>query len=293
MLNVSAVIQQNNTKVYLYMVLMTMVIGLLGHFISMTFNFGLTGTGVFLILAGLYNILAYYFSDWLILRSSHAKPITEEAIPEYTAIVKKLALKAGIPMPKLYVIHEDAINAFATGRNQKKAVVVVTRGLLEKLTPDETAGVIAHELAHIQYNDMFLMAVISVLTGLISIFADIFWFNNLMSQAESRDRSGAIAIIGVILALFAPLASVFVKLAISRKREYNADARGAELTGNPNFLIGALEKIKRDQVPLPRANRAMAHLYIASPFKGGGLEEFMSTHPDIDKRIEALKALMS
>lgn len=290
-MNTSLAIQQNNHKVYIYMMVLTLFIGLLGHFISMFFNFGLTGTGCFLITAGLINFLAYFFSDTLLLRSSHAKILTREMIPDYFDLVEQLTQKAGLKMPRLFLIEEDAINAFATGRNQDKAAVAVTRGLLEKLTPDEISGVVAHELAHVQFNDMRLMAVVSVLAGVISIFADMFWRNNAMSDAQSRDRSGVLAIVGVLLSLLAPITTYLVQLAISRQREYIADARAAEITGNPNFLIQAFEKIKRDQIPMPSVSSASAHLYIANPFKQGSIEILMSTHPDIDDRIARLKSL--
>jgi len=292
-MNIQQSIHKNNQTVMRYMVIMTIVIGVLGHLISSYFHFGLTGTGCFLLLAGLINFFAYFFSDTLVVKSSGAKPITREMIPDYFERVESMVQQAQIPMPKLYFIDEAAMNAFASGRNANKAVVVVTRGLLEKLTLDEVTSVVAHELAHIQFNDMRLMAVVSVLAGLISILADLFWYSNLVNAAQDKDRSGMLTFVGLALALFAPICMLFVKLAISREREFAADAQSAAITGKPLWLVSALEKIKRDQIPLPHVNAATAHLYISNPNKNCWIDTLFSTHPDINERIERLNQIAS
>ena len=285
------IIQKNQTKVFLYMVFMTAFIGILGYFISTYFNFGLTGTGVFLIIAGVIDFIAYFFSDTLVIKSSNAKLIKKETIPEYYDLVKDLCERNNIEIPKLYMIDNNSINAFATGRNKKRAALAVTKGLLEKLSVDEIKGVVGHELSHIEGGDMLLMSVLSILVGFISILADMFWYNSAVNRASSRDNSGVTAIIGIVLSLFAPITATLIKLSVSRTREYSADANGAKICGNPLFLANALSKIKNDRITLPYASKATAHLFFASPFRQDTFEELFSTHPNIDDRIKRLKEM--
>jgi len=282
------IIRQNQAKVFLYMAIMTTIIGVLGYFVSSYFNFGLTGTGIFLIIAGIIDFIAYFFSDTFVIKSSGAKEIKEEQMPEYFKLVRDMCERNKIKMPKLYLINTGAMNAFATGRNKDKAVVAVTRGLLEKLTPEEISGVVGHELSHIENGDMFLMSVLSILAGFISIIADSFWYSG-MGRSSDRDRSGIVALIGLALALLAPITASLIKLAVSRSREYMADAKGAQICGNPLYLASALNKIKNDRIPLPGARQATAHLYISNPFKGDFISKLMSTHPDTDDRIQKLE----
>jgi heat shock protein HtpX len=288
----NAIAKQNTLKVYIYITILTLLITTFGHFLSRSFNLGLTGTGIFLILAGIIDFVAYFFSDKLILRVSGAKPLTYEMAPNYFDLVKELCIQINLPLPKLYLINEDAMNAFATGRDIKHAALAVTRGLLEKLTPEEVKGVVGHELAHIKNLDMRLMAIVSILAGLISILADMYWHSNLVSKASEKDRSGVMNIIGLLLALFAPITAMLIQLAISRQREFVADTDGAHIAGHSQGLISALEKISRDRIPLPTATYATAHLYLSNPFTGGGfLDKMMSTHPPVEERIERLKKL--
>ena len=282
------IIRQNKAKVFLYMAIMTAIIGVLGYYVSNYFNFGLTGTGVFLIIAGIMDFVAYFYSDVFVIKSSGAKEIKEEQMPEYYKLVRNMCERNNIKMPKLYLINTGAMNAFATGRNKDRAVVAVTRGLLEKLTPEEISGVVGHELSHIENGDMFLMSVLSILAGFISILADSFWRGSLMGRSD-RDRSGVIALIGLALAILAPITASLIKLAVSRSREYMADAKGAQICGNPLYLASALNKIKNDGIPLPGAGQATAHLYISNPFKGDFLSNLMSTHPNTDDRIRKLE----
>lgn len=284
MQNISA---QNIVRSYLYMFLLILIAGLLGSVLSNTFHWGLAGTGAFLIIAGIINLISYYFSDTLIIKLSHAKALTRETAPEYYSLVESLVKRAGIPIPKLYYINTDAINAFATGRSPDHAAVVATRGLLEKLTPEEIKGVLAHELSHIKNFDTRLMAVVSILAGLISIFAEIIW----RSQARSSGRNDSgLGAFGAFLALFAPITAFLIQLAVSRKRELVADASGATLSGGGASLASALEKISRDMLPMPQVSRATAHLYITNPFKDSGiLDKLFSTHPPLDERIKILR----
>ena len=282
------IIKKNQSKLFGYMFVTTVILGLLGCFISQVFHFGLTGTGCFLLAAGVIDFIAYYYSDSFIIKSENAIKIEDEQVPEYYELVKNLCDNANIKMPRLYFIDTPAINAFATGRNIDKAVLVVTKGLLEKLNPDEIKGVIGHELAHIESGDMKLMSVLSILSGLICILSDMIWYSGTIDRASSRDQSGVLAIIGLVISLLAPITSVIIKFAVSRNREFVADARGAEIAGNPEFLAKALNKIKHDRIQVPNPSKATAHLYIASPFRGDFIGELFSTHPDIDERINRL-----
>ncbi len=285
--------RRNKIRVYFYMVIMMVILGSLGSFLSSLFHWGLTGTSMFLIAGAAVNLIAYFFSDTLILRGSKAKLLSNAQVPELFSIVESLAFECKIPMPKIYLIDDSSMNAFATGRNPHHAAVAVTRGLLEKLTPEEVKGVIAHELVHIRNWDTLLMTAIAVIAGLISILADVYWRSQIMSKAESKDRSGILSMISLALAVFAPLAALFIQLAISRQREYLADASGATIAKNPAFLASALQKISKDRRPLPGMNAATAHLYFSNPMKQGGLvDKLFATHPPIEERIKRLNELI-
>ena len=283
------IVQRHLWQSYIYMTLVTLFIVLLGSFISNSFHLGLSGTGVFILVAGIINFFAFYYSDRLVLAASQAQNVTKRQAPDLYKIVEKLCRENNLPMPKLYFIDEDAMNAFATGRNEKHAAVVVTRGLLEKLTEKEVESVIAHELSHIKNSDMKIMAVSTMLVGVLSIFADLFWRANMISEATDQDKSGVLSIVSVVLAIFTPISATLIKLAISRKREYAADALGAQMVKTPRYLASALEKISRDQLPLPQASRSTAHLFFSNPFKGEDfIERLVSTHPPIEERIKVL-----
>ena len=289
-----SLIQKNNFKVYLCMAVLTFILGLLGTCISYYLHWGLTGTGAFLIMSGIINFIAYYFSDRIILHISGAKSLTREQSPDLFVMVENLCRENNLPVPKLYLIDEDAMNAFATGRNANHAVVAVTRGLLEKLEINEVRGVVAHELSHIKNGDMRLMAIIAIVAGFISILADMYWQGVNRSKASEKDRSGAVAIVGALLSLFAPLTAMFIQLAISRRREFVADASGAEMTQNPSWLASALRKISMDRRPLPSMSATTAHLYISTPFQSAGwIDHLFSTHPSIEDRIAILNSLES
>jgi heat shock protein HtpX len=283
-------IKEQNLKIYICMALLTFILGTLGTILSYTFGWGLTGTGSFLLLAAVINFFSYFFSHRLILKMSGAKPLERNQVPELFEMVDKLCQKQGLPVPKLYLINDDAMNAFATGRDRKHAVVAVTKGLLEKLNLDEVKGVVAHELTHIQNGDMRLMTIITIVAGFISILADMYWHSMQVSKADSKDRSGILAIIGFILSLVAPLSAMFIQLAISRRREFVADAGSAQMTGEPLSLASALTKIRRDLRPLPSTGVTTAHLYFSNPSKATDVvEKLFSTHPPIEERIRLLE----
>jgi heat shock protein HtpX len=283
------IVQKNMWRSYIYMMLLSSVIILLGYFVSNTFNFGLSGTGVFILIAGIIDFIAYFLSDRLVIASSHAKPLHKEQAPEFYELVARLSKTSNLKQPKLYYINEDAINAFATGRDKNHTAIIVTRGLLEKLTLHEIEGVIGHELSHINNSDTKVMAITTVLVGIISIIADVYWRANLIGKVANKDRTGIMSMITVFLALIAPISATLIKLAISRKREFAADAMGAHLVKNPHYLASALEKISRDQLPLPQATRVTSSLYISNPFKSDDFfDKLFSTHPPIEERIKLL-----
>jgi len=240
------------------------------------------------------NIAGYWFSDKIVLNMAGAKPASREEYFDLWNIVENLSITAGLPMPKVYVINDKAPNAFATGRNAKHAVVAVTSGLLMLLDKSELEGVIAHELTHIQNKDILLQTIVVVLVGFITLLSDFFL---RMSFRGGRDEGGQIRIIGMllglVLSLLAPLIATLLKLAISRKREYMADAGGALLTRYPEGLASALQKISAYPGGLKRANNATAHLFISNPFgpkkkANNFMVSLFSTHPPVEDRIKAL-----
>ncbi len=285
------IIFANRVKVFFYMALITAIIGGAGYYISDMLGYGLMGTGIFLVFAGLLDFVAYFFSDTIVIKSTGAVPIKEEEMPEYYAMVRDMCSRNDIKMPRLYMINTNAMNAFATGRNQDKAVVAVTRGLLAKLTPQEVSGVVGHELSHIANGDMLLMSVISILIGFLSMLAHVFRYNSIMGRMREKDESGISSLIGILLMIAAPIVATLIKLAISRSREYMADAKGAQICGNPQYLANALEKIRNDGLSMPNANEATAHLYFSNPFSGGIFANLLSTHPNINDRINKLEKM--
>lgn len=249
----------------------------------------------------LMSFLSYWHSDKIVLAMTHAKPISFQDNPELYRIVENLCITAGLPAPKIYIINTPALNAFATGRNPKHAVVAVTEGLLSRLDRSELEGVIAHELSHIGNRDMLVSTVVVVLVGFIIIFSDFFmrWsFFGGRSRGRDRGNGNAAAImmlIGIFLAILAPIMAKLIQLAVSRKREFLADASGALLTRYPEGLASALEKISQDEMPMRHAGHAVAHLFIASPFKGeektSWFTRLFMTHPPIKERLQALRGL--
>lgn len=288
----NAIVKENKLRVYICMAVLTFLLGALGTFASHVFHLGLSGTGAFLLLAGMMNLVAYWYSDRLVLRVSGARPLKREQLPQLYELAEDLCRIQQLPMPALYLIQDEGMNAFATGRDPRHAAVAVTKGLVEKLNRDEVKAVLAHELSHVKNYDTRLMAVISVLAGLISIVADIYWRGGIGAKVQERDRSGVLAWIGLALSLFAPLSAMLIQLAISRRRELLADASGASVAGHGAGLISALRKISMDRRPLLHVNPATAHLYFSSPYQVAGLiEKMFATHPPVEERIRQLEAL--
>jgi heat shock protein HtpX len=241
-----------------------------------------------LLIAVGFNLLAYFFSDKLALAASRARPVTEEELPQVYAIVRRLALQKNMPEPRIYIIDSPQPNAFATGRSPKKAAVAVTAGILELLTVDELEGVLAHELAHVSNRDILISSIAAMIAAALTMLARMaFWFGG------GDNRESPLGAIGAIISLVvAPIAAMLIRLAISRTREFQADATGAETTGRPMVLASALEKISAGTARIPmNVNPATAQLFIDNPMKavrGRGMMKLLSTHPPTEERIERL-----
>jgi len=247
---------------------------------------GQTGMLLAIAFAAATNLYAYWNSDRLALASNGAQEVDYDTAPELVQMVADLAHRANLPMPRVYVIHEDQPNAFATGRNPENAAVAVNTGLIAILTREELAGVLAHDLAHIKNRDTLIMTITATLAGALSSIAQ--W-----GMFFGGNRNNGLGMIGTIaLAILAPLAAMLVQMAISRSREYEADRLGAEICGNPAWLAGALAKISGGAAAIPNepaeANPAMAHMFIVNPLTGAGVDNLFSTHPNVENRIAAL-----
>lgn len=255
-------------------------------------NPGILYIAVFLSIA--MNVGSYWYSDKLALMSTGAKPVAKEALPEIYAIVENLAISQGMPMPKVYVIEDPAPNAFATGRDPKHGVVAVTTGLLNMMERAELEGVLAHEMSHIKNRDTLVMTVVVVLLGFVTLLSD-FFLRSMMFGGGNNDRDnklGAVmVVVGIVLAILSPFIAQLIQLAISRKREFLADASGALMTRYPEGLASALTKISAYSQPMRTANDATAHLFISNPFGAKsfkGLHKLFMTHPPVEERVKAL-----
>lgn len=241
------------------------------------------------------SFVSYWWSDKIVLTMSGAKPVSHESNREIYHIVENLCITAGLPMPKIYIIEDSAPNAFATGRDPQHGVICLTTGIIRKLEKAEMEGVIAHELSHIGNRDILLSTVVVVLVGFVTLLAD--WFRHWawLGSKDDDNSSGQARLIFFVVAMFlsilAPIFALLMQLAISRKREFLADASGALLTRYPEGLARALEKISKDTEPLEAANRATAHLYITNPFKGKKVSSLFMTHPPIEDRVAALRGM--
>mgnify|MGYP001579451124 CR=1 FL=1 len=262
---------------------------------------GLGIVGLALIISGFISYGSYYFSDKIVLSISRARPANRKKDFIFYTVSENLAIAAGIPKPKLYIIEDSAPNAFATGRDPAHAVVCATTGLLEKLSRTELEGVIAHELSHIRNYDTRLQSLVAVMVGMVALLGD--WFLRMRWGARRDDRDSGnlgalILVVGLLFAIASPLIAQIIQLAISRRREFMADAGSVDITRQPSGLIGALEKISSDREPLEAANKATAHLYIVNPFKqktGRAVERMSSlfnTHPPVLERIRILKEMV-
>ena len=249
---------------------------------------------IFVIFSVVMNIVSYWYSDKIALSLAKAHPATREKYFDFYTIVENLAITAGLPMPRIYVIEDPSPNAFATGRDKNHAVVAVTTGLLSIMNKTEIEGVVAHEMSHIGNKDMLLSTVAVVLVGFVAIVSDMMIRMTIFGgRRDDREGNGIFMIVGIILAILAPIAATLIQLAISRKREYLADASGALLTRYPEGLASALEKIGQYGRPMQRQSTAIAHLYIANPLGSGAFGKkvgsLFSTHPKVEERIKRLR----
>ena len=290
--------ERNIRKTWLLITLFLIFIIFIGWLFSYLFN-SYWPLIIAVVIALIQSISSYWYSDKIILSLSRAHgPIEKQDNPDLYRIVENLAITAGLPTPKIYIIDDPAINAFTTGRDPQHAIVCVTSGLLEKLEKPEIEGVISHELAHIGNRDILLGSVVVVLVGVISILSDLLLRNLRWAgyrRNEDENEIGIIIlIVGLIMSILAPLAATLLQLAISRRREFLADATGALLTRYPEGLARALEKIKNDPFPLKTANTATSHLFISDPFKQERHSWFYNlwqTHPPIEERIRLLREM--
>ena len=253
---------------------------------------------IFVIFSVGMNIVSYWYSDKIALSMAHASPATREEYFDFYTIVENLAITAGLPMPKIYVIEDGSPNAFATGRDKNHAVIAVTTGLLSIMNKTELEGVIAHEMSHIGNRDMLVSTVAVVLVGFVSIVSDMLIRSTMfggINRDNDREGGGLFMIIGIILSILAPIFATMLQLAISRKREYLADASGALLTRYPEGLASALEKIEQYGKPLQTQSSAIAHLYISNPLGSGNFAKktsnLFSTHPPIEERVKILRSM--
>ncbi|MCX6798989.1 MAG: M48 family metallopeptidase [Candidatus Diapherotrites archaeon] len=292
-------ISANRRMTWLLFVIFFFIIVALGTVISIVME-NLFFVPLFGVIAIIYILISYYRSDSIVTAVSGAKPANESKFRQLYNIVDEMSIAAGIPKPRVYVIEDSAINAFATGRDPKHSIICVTTGAVDRLSREELTGVVGHEMSHIRNQDIKVMTMAAILVGLTVLLSDLILRMFLYggSGGNSREgKGGAIFIIaivvGVILAILTPIIAQIINFAISRKREYLADASGAELTRYPPGLASALRKIADDKEPLEAANKATAHLYIANPLKGQKLwmQSLFDTHPPIESRIQKLLSM--
>ncbi len=293
-------ISSNKTKTWFIIILFIAFITTIVYAYAKASGEGaLSYAGFALIISGIMSFGSYFYSDKLILGMSGARQISMKDNPLVYRTVENLCIAEGLPMPRIYIIQDSAPNAFATGRDPKNAVVCVTTGLLEKLNKVELEGVIAHELSHIKNFDIRLMSIIVILVGFVALLADIFmrslWYGGRRQSRGRGNGQSIFLLIGIILALLSPLIATLIQLAVSRKREFLADAAGVLITRYPEGLASALEKIGKDKEALEVANNATAHLYISNPFKdkitGNWFANLFNTHPPIEERVRILRSM--
>lgn len=298
-MSIYSAISANVWKSYIILVLFIVFAGTVGYVLGKAMGDAPVIGGSIFIFSLIYSFVSYFYSDKMVLATSGAKQIQKKDNPELFRIVENLSIGEGVPMPRVYIIHDISPNAFATGRDPKHASIAVTTGILKRLNKAELEGVLAHELSHVKNYDTRLLAITAVLVGFIALMSDIFMRNLLwrnIGGGNRRNQGQAIfLIIGIVFAILAPIIATLIQLAISRKREFLADASGALLTRYPEGLASALEKISTDQHSLKTATSATAHLFIANPFRGksfsGWLSNAFSTHPPIQERIKILRSM--
>lgn len=290
-------IARNKRRTVILLVGIVLVFLLMGWAVSESSDMGVSLVPVFGIIALVTSLISYYTGDRVALWTAGAKQVTVESQPYVVRMVENMAITAGIPAPKVYLINDPVPNAFATGRDPQHASLAVTTGIVQLLENEELEAVIAHEISHIKNYDVRLMSVVVVAVGAIALMADFFWRARWLSGGGRRrnDLGAAVLVFGLVLVIVTPIIAQLIKLAVSRKREYLADASAALLTRFPEGLARALEKMSRVEQPLAHASEATAHLYIVNPFgaRRSWLKGVFSTHPPIEERIKALRQMAS
>lgn len=277
----------NNIKTMLLLVMLTLIFVTAGAAMG-----GKNGMTIGLIFALGMNLFSYWFSDKIVLKMYRAREVSEAEAPELYGVVRRLAQKAEIPMPRVYIINEDQPNAFATGRNPNHAAVAVTTGIMRLLSHEELMGVIGHELAHVKHRDILIGTIAATFAGAISYLAQMAQWAMIFGGNRGDDDEGGSPVAAIVMMIVGPIAAMIVQMAISRSREYVADEGGASISGNPRYLSGALRKLDSASKKIPMdANPATSHMFIVSPLSGGGILKLFSTHPPIEERIARLESM--
>ncbi len=277
----------NGLKTMVLMVTLTLMLVAIGGMLG-----GKSGMTFALIMAFGMNFITYWFSDKIVLKMYRARQVSEAESPELYGMVRRLAHRAELPMPMVYIMDEDQPNAFATGRNPKKGVVAVTAGIMRILSREELEGVIGHELAHIKHRDILVGTVAATIAGAISYLAQMAQWAMIFGGRNNDEEGSSNPIASIVMMIVGPIAAMLVQMAISRSREYGADKGGAAIAGSPMHLANALKKLHMASQRIPmNANPATAHMFIVSPLSGGGLLKLFSTHPPMDERIARLESM--
>lgn len=279
----------NRLKTTFLLTMLTLLMVAMGSAIG-----GKSGMILAFLMACCMNFFSYWFSDKIVLRMYGAQEVTAESYPFFHGMVGRLASRANLPMPRVYIIPSDSPNAFATGRNPQHAAVAATEGILRILSPEELEGVMAHELAHVKNRDILVSTIAATFAGAISMLGNMLQWGAMFGGGRSDNEEGGGSLIGSLaMAIIAPIAAMLIQMAVSRSREYLADATGAEICGNPHMLASALAKLHNasQMIPMQEARPASAHMFIVNPLTGGGLMSLFSTHPPMEERISRLESM--
>lgn len=301
MLNVYEAVAINKRKTWIVMIFFVVFITITAYVFGRAMGVGGLGfVGWALIISGIISFASYWWSDKIILSISGARPASKKKDFLFYTATENLCMAANLPMPRLYVIEDTAMNAFATGRDPKHAVVCATTGILSRLNRTELEGVIGHELTHVKNYDIRLMSIVTILVGMVTLLADFFIRSSIFGRRGSKDKGQlgmVIMVLAIVLALLSPIVARLIQLAISRRAEFSADAGSVMITRQPSGLINALRKLSADREPLEAANKATAHLYIVNPLRNlhsgvGWFAKMFNTHPPVNQRIKALEKMV-
>ncbi len=278
----------NGFKTTVLMVFLSLMLVAIGGMLG-----GKSGMTFALVMAFGMNFISYWFSDKIVLRMYGAQEVSEQEAPELHGMIRRLSTAAGLPMPKVYIIHESQPNAFATGRDPEHGAVAVTAGIMNILSREELEGVLAHELAHIKHRDILVGTVAATIAAAISYVAQMAQWAMLIG-GRSDEEEGSNPVVAIIMMIVGPIAALLIQMAISRSREFGADEGGARIAGNPRYLASALKKLHEASSRIPmQANPSTAHMFIVSPLTGGGLMKLFSTHPPLEERVARLENMVS